>query len=64
MISKGELKPDPERFRPLRELPLPQTEKQRKRCLGLFSYYSKWISNFSDKITPIVRSNLSSRIKS
>ena len=56
IISKGELKPDPERFRPLNELPVPQTEKQKKRCMGLLSYYSKWISNFSDKITPLVRS--------
>ena len=56
VISKGELKPDPERFRPLRELPVPTTEKQKKRCMGLLSYYSKWISNFSDKIIPLVRS--------
>ena len=58
IISKGELKPDPERLRPLHELPIPQTEKQRKRCMGLFSYYSKWIKNFSKKITPLVRSDL------
>ena len=48
--GNGEIKPDPERMRPFRELPLPATSKSLKRVLGLFAYYAKWIYQFSDKI--------------
>ena len=44
------IKPDPERLRPLKELPPPVDSKSLKRVLGLFAYYAKWIYQFSDKI--------------
>ena len=50
LISKGTLRPDPERMQPLRDLPVPHDPASLKRALGLFSYYSQWISKFSDKI--------------
>ena len=50
VIENGEVKPDPERLRPLQELPPPHNMKSLKRVMGFFSYYSKWIKNFSDKI--------------
>ena len=53
IISNGEIKPDPEHLRPLRDLPLPHSEKSLKRCIGLFS---RWIYNFSDKISHLVKS--------
>ena len=40
-------------MRPLLELPLPQNSKCLNRCLGLFSYYSQWVPNFSERIKPI-----------
>ena len=40
-------------MRPLRELQIPQDSKALKRCLGLFSYYSQWIPEFSNQIKPI-----------
>ena len=40
-------------MRPLRELQIPQDSKALKRCLGLFSYYSQWIPEFSNRIKPI-----------
>ena len=55
VISNGEIKPDPERLRPLRELPLSQTAKSLQRIRALFSYYSHWIPRFSDKIAPLVK---------
>ena len=55
LISEGSIKPDPERLRPLQELPIPPDNKALKRVIGLFSYYSKWIPNFSHKIAPLVR---------
>ncbi|KAL7633690.1 UNVERIFIED_CONTAM: hypothetical protein RMT77_015644 [Armadillidium vulgare] len=55
-ISHNEIKPDPERLRPLLELPLPSDAKTLKRVVGLFSYYSNWIPKFSEKIQSLVQS--------
>ena len=52
-IEGGEIRPDPERLRPLRELPVPHDVKSMNSCLGLFSYYSKWIPAFSDRVKPL-----------
>ena len=49
-IGNGNIKPDPDRLRPLIELPIPHNAKSFKRALGLFSYYARWIANFSKKI--------------
>ena len=56
VIENGQLRPDPERLRPLTDLPVPCDNKALQRVLGLFSYYSKWIKNFSDKVRPLVKS--------
>ena len=56
-ISQGLLRPDAERLRPLRELPIPQNKTSLHRVLGLFSYYSQWIPKFSDKIRPLITAN-------
>lgn len=53
VIENGSISPDPERLRPLLELPLPQNSKALNRCLGLFSYYSQWVPCFADRIKPI-----------
>ena len=53
IIEEGTIRPDPDRLRPLRELPVPHDSKSMSRCLGLFSYYSQWIPRFSDRIKPI-----------
>ena len=33
----------------------PQNKKELQRILGLFSYYAKWVPNFSDVIRPLVQ---------
>ena len=50
-ISDEEIKPDPDRMNPLRELPPPSDTRTLKSVIGLFSHY-KWIPNFSAKIKP------------
>ena len=55
VIENGQIFPDPDRLKPLRELPLPVDAKAMKRTVGLFSYYSKWIPQFSDKIAPLLQ---------
>ena len=53
IIEEGEIRPDPERLRPLRELPVPTDTKSLGRCKGLLSYNSQWIPGFSDRMKPI-----------
>ncbi|CAI9729600.1 Hypothetical predicted protein [Octopus vulgaris] len=49
-ISHNTLSPDLERLAPLFNLPTPTDQKSLKHIVGMFSYYAKWISKFSDKI--------------
>ena len=55
-IEKGQIKPDPDRLKPLNELPVPSNNKKLKRSMGLFSYYSQWIPKFSELVHPLVNS--------
>ena len=50
MVGNGIIKADPERLRPLKQLPPPTNPKSLKRVSGLFAYYAKWIKKFSEKI--------------
>jgi len=52
-VGYGTMKPDPERLKPLREVPLPATSKVLQRAVGLFAYYAKWIPRFSDEISKL-----------
>ena len=52
-IENGTVSPDPDRLRPLLELPIPHDTKSLRRVIGMFAYYSKWIKQFSDKIRPL-----------
>ena len=50
IIEHDNIRPDPERFRPLMEIPDPTNLTSQRRVVGMFAYYSKWVKNFSDKI--------------
>lgn len=52
-VGNNTIKPDPERLKPLLEMPPPNSSKSLKRVLGLFAYYAKWVPKFSDKICNI-----------
>ena len=58
IISNGCIKPDPERLCPLKELSAPHNlSSQRRRVVGMFAYYTKWISKFLEKIHPLIQNN-------
>ena len=40
-ISRGRIEPDPGSLQPLLKLPVPETQKELKHCLGMFAYYAK-----------------------
>jgi hypothetical protein len=46
LVSKGVIKPDPERMQPIRKLPPPCDTKAQQRVVGMFAYYSQWIPRF------------------
>ena len=49
-IGNGIIKPDPERLKPLLELPALHNAKSLKSALGMFAHYAKWVVNFSNRI--------------
>ena len=55
-VSHQVLKPDPERVKPLLELPTPTSVPSLKRTIGLFAYYAKWIPDYSNTIRPLLQS--------
>lgn len=57
-LSHGVIRPDPERLRPLKEMQPPATLKAQQRIVGMFAYYSQWISHFSDKILPLTQNKV------
>ena len=52
-VGNNTIKPDPERLRPLLEMPAPMSHKSLQRILGMFAYYAKWIPRFSDRISEL-----------
>ena len=56
-VSHLNIRPDPERLKPLKELPVPKCKKELQRVLSMFSYYARWVPNFSEKIRPLVESS-------
>lgn len=57
-IKNNAITPDEKRLQPLMDLPVPNDTASLKRALGMFAHYSKWISNFSEKISPLVNRNV------
>lgn len=50
LICYRSIKPDPERLRPLMELPVPKDIAALRRAMGMFAHYANLIPKFSEKI--------------
>ena len=53
-FGNGRISPDKNRLQPLLDLAEPKTFKELKQVRGLFPYYAKWIADFSNKIIPLI----------
>ena len=53
VIENGTISPDPDRLRPLINLPPPSNLKELRRVMGLFAHYSQFIRSFSSKLHPL-----------
>ena len=51
-ISHNLIQSDPERLRPLLDLPLPQKKAELQGVIDMFSYYAKWALNSLPKYDP------------
>ena len=58
LVGNGVIKPDPERVAALNDVQQATTKKELQRILSLFSYYSKWVPNYSALIRPLVQNDL------
>ena len=56
VIENGTISPDPDRIKPLIDLPPPQNIKELRRVMGLFAHYSQFIRCFSAKLHPLSQS--------
>ena len=53
LVSNGEIKPDPERLKPLKNLAAPCNLDSQRKIVGMFAYYSRWILKYSGMIRPL-----------
>ncbi|XP_054276624.1 uncharacterized protein LOC128995632 [Macrosteles quadrilineatus] len=53
VITKNEIRPDPDRLQPLLKLPPPHDGQSLRRTMGMFAHYSDFIKSFSEKIQPL-----------
>ena len=58
LFCDGFLKPDPQRLTALVDMAIPTDGPALQRLLGLFSYYSRWVEHYSEKIQPLLRNTV------
>ena len=51
LFTKDGLKPDDEKIKAIKEMPVPENRKALQRFLGMLNYLHKFIENFSEKTT-------------
>ena len=55
ILDRYGLRPDPERVKPLLDMPSPKNIKELRRVLGCFGWYSRFIEHESERKIPLVK---------
>lgn len=53
VVGRDGIRPDPEKIEKVRDYPIPQNLTQLRAALGLFSYYRKFVKDFSKIAKPL-----------
>lgn len=53
VVNSRGIKPNEEHLRAIREFPVPRNTKEAQCCYGLFSYFRRFVKNFSNIARPI-----------
>ena len=53
MVGRGNVRPDPEKVKAVKEYPVPVTKKQVRGFLGLTGYYRRFIENYASVAIPL-----------
>ncbi|XP_042899321.2 uncharacterized protein [Parasteatoda tepidariorum] len=53
IIGSGELQPDPEKVRVIKQLPRPNTKKELRSVLGLCGFYRDYIPKYAELVYPL-----------
>jgi len=53
LVGSGWRRPDPEKFKAIRDMQRPVTQKQLRSVLGLFGYFRGFISNYAELAKPL-----------
>ena len=52
-VGSGWRRPDPERFKAIRDMSRPVTQKQLRSVLGLFGYFRDYLANYAELAKPL-----------
>ena len=64
-VGNGQVKPDPEKLRAVREYPVPMTKKEVRGSLGFTEYYRHFDSNYAAiaiLLTDLTKKNLPDKV--
>jgi transposase InsO family protein len=53
IVGKGQIKPDPEKLKAVKEFPVPTTTTELKGFLGLANYYRRFVDGFASTAKPL-----------
>jgi hypothetical protein len=53
IIEDGQLWPNPEKIKAIKEFPIPKSVKELQRFLGICNYFSRFIKNFAGVAAPL-----------
>ena len=50
------MRPDPERFHPIKEIPILRNLKTLRHCMRFLAYYAQWIPSLAKKVKTLTAS--------